>query len=163
MSLQFTSKNLGVKRCCGNSFHCRSVYLINESKQLFVANHTTPLQAEIGSSNVFDNINLVLGYTNQLVENNGAYFKLHGQHNDPFEFLLWMQKSGYTFERDCRKLKIKDRPFGCIDVHGNLREISAMFSYRFYDSEALSRWIALAMKVDAGSQVLNDCMSGHQY
>lgn len=85
------------------------------------------------------------------LESNGESLRFYGPES-PQGLLSMMSLSGYTFERDCRKLKIKKSSSHDIyDVHGNLKEFSCAFRYRFYSREALDSWISQARLIDPGA------------
>ena len=77
----------------------------------------------------------------QLRKNKGKFFKLHGRFDNPFEMLEWMLDNGYHLEP--HHFGEDNTPFrkssDYVDFHGNLKEYSAAFDYRIYDSEMIER------------------------
>lgn len=113
------------------------VFMVMDGKEYFIVNRTTKKPGHYDT----DSIKL------RLEENDGRYFKFHGHFANPFELIKWVAEKKYSFEcsgktgivyddvpalfGDCR-----DEPRygeGFIDFRGNIRQVSAAFSYRIYD------------------------------
>lgn len=82
----------------------------------------------------------------QLVATEGKYFKFYGFMDDPIAFLNMVATEGYHFdvrmEEDYIFSEAED--VKCYEFQGNLKEVSAAFHYRIYDT-ALAKKIAVAV------------------
>ena len=72
-----------------------------------------------------------------LTKTDGAYFKFHGDYDDPLGMLESIFECGYTFTDDDHFIECANDGF--TDFHGNLNEISAAFHYRIYNAALLDK------------------------
>ena len=72
---------------------------------------------------------------NQLIENEGKYFKFNGFYDNPLEMLkkIIERKHHFTTPKNMYYGNLDTHRY--IDSHGNRNEVSAAFHYRIYDIE----------------------------
>lgn len=75
---------------------------------------------------------------NSLVEHDGKYITFHALYDNPFEFLDWIKREGYTLEV-VSEFFLKASKGNFTDFHGNSCEYSCSFHYRIYDEEMLKQ------------------------
>lgn len=150
MSILFNSVYRGIlEGASSRKYRCTAVFMNLNDEQHFVANRNVTVPKSPWPSD--DTAKDLQSYTNQLLNNDGKYFRLHGRCLNPFDFLKWMKDNKYQFERDCRRLKVNESSSGFVDVKGNLLQVSSAFHYRFYDSELLQNWLDEVSVVDPKS------------
>ena len=101
-------------------------YMVKDGKEFFVFNRREP----------DDEWKIEKNKTrkNQLIENEGKYFKFNGFYDDPLEMLKEIIKRRHHFTTP-RKMYYGNLAGGYLDFHGNRNEVSAAFHYRIYDTE----------------------------
>ena len=76
----------------------------------------------------------------QLLGNGGMFMRFNGYKDNPLAYLWSVVKRKHSFV-PCGYRPAIDRSqeeIGCVDFHGNLKEVSAAFCYRIYDDELLT-------------------------
>ena len=145
----FSSISHGVLRTSlsKQSYRSRAIHMSVDGKPArFVINHNVSL--DNGHVIPIDNLEAVKRMTQQLVETQGKFFAIHGQFNDPFALLAYMDKYQLSFSEDSRHLKVSVSSEGFTDIRGNLEQQSCGFSYRFYCDDTLGEWLEVALCVD---------------
>ncbi len=145
----FSSISHGVLRTSlsKQSYRSRAIYMSIDGKPpRFVINHNVSL--DNGRVIPIDNLEAVKRMTQQLVETQGRFFATHGQFDDPFALLAYMDKYQLSFSEDSRHLKVSVSSEGFTDIRGNLEQQSCAFSFRFYCDDALGEWLDAALCVD---------------
>ena len=109
------------------SFYYYPTYMVKDGEEFFVFNRREPDDEwKIKEDKI---------RKNQLIENEGKYFKFNGFYNNPLEMLKEIVERKHHFTTP------KDMYYGNLDIHryidfyGNRNEVSAAFHYRIYDIE----------------------------
>lgn len=106
-------------------------YMIKDGKRFFMFNR--------GSNARSYDIDKQEARKAQLLSTDGKYFKFHGAFASPIDMLKWIIDKKYrfcslTFNNVHYENSTSEDHF---DFHGNLKEVSAAFFYRLYDSELI--------------------------
>lgn len=102
-------------------------YMVKDEKEFFVFNRRDP--------NDEWKIKEDEKRKNQLIENEGKYFKFNGFYDNPLEMLkkIIERKHHFTTPKNMYYGNLDTHRY--IDFHGNRNEVSAAFYYRIYDIE----------------------------
>jgi hypothetical protein len=101
-------------------------YMQKEGKEFFVFNRREPADSDFDTESEE-------AYKKQLMANDGAYLTFHGFWINPFDMLKSMAKRKLHFANS-GDLYSEFANHGFIYFEGNLREVSAAFMYRIYDT-----------------------------
>jgi hypothetical protein len=113
------------------------VFMMKDGDEFFVINRNRDKKEHYDTGHI----------KKKLIETNGAYFKLYGVFDDPYNLVQWVKEKKYSFEcsgkkgrvfndvkslfRDCGANERYGKGF--VDFGGNIREVSCAFQYRIYD------------------------------
>lgn len=104
------------------------VYMIKDEEKYFVIHRAEPDNYTSASQRE--------AILQQLADNDGAYATFYSFYKTPFELLSAVCERKYSFEKFSLGM-FRKNVGGSVDFCGNLREVSAAFKYRIYDSRML--------------------------
>lgn len=128
-------------------------YMVKDEKEFFVFNRRDP--------NDEWKIKEDEKRKNQLIENEGKYFKFNGFYDNPLEMLkkIIERKHHFTTPKNMYYGNLDTHRY--IDFHGNRNEVSAAFHYRIYDIELaciIQKVVKLINSEDwSMAKVISDC------
>lgn len=114
------------------------VYALINGERKFLRNLVYPLTGETEKWRKATADKSLLDVENAkkaLVENDGKYFPLSAQLEDPYKLLKWIKENDYTLEVVGGFFRYGGEAF--TDFHGNCSECSCSFHYRIYDRDML--------------------------
>lgn len=138
MSVIFTSHQQYVHSSHIGAFTSRAIMMVQDGVEKFVINWNRKVsEAAYPSDNTLLSVNFA---TEQLTNNNGAWFKLHGKELCPITLLKWVKSKRYNFDMaDSNSLFKPSKNGDFVDFEGNLKEISSAFKYRIYDHKMIEK------------------------
>lgn len=116
------------------------VYMIINNNKKFVRNLCHPISGDTETWRKYtaDKSKRNIGKAKKtLSDNGGKYFTIYGLCDDPFDFLSWINKNGYTLET-VGIFFAESSNHDFTDFLGNSREYSCAFYYRIYDEITLN-------------------------
>lgn len=115
-------------------------YMLKDGKEFFMFNRREPddkWQLEENEAR-----------KQQLIDNDGAFFKFNGYYENPFDMLKEVATRRHNFVDPNNLYRSAIETNGFLDFHGNRQEVSAAFFYRIYDA-------AMAERVQTAVELIN--------
>ena len=124
----------------GNCYYYPT-YMVKDGKEFFVFNRMEP----------DDKWNLEVNEARkeQLVKNDGKYFKFNGFYDNPIGMLKEIIERKHHFTMLDKMYYGDLNKHGYLDFLGNRKEVSAAFYYRIYDDELAQKIIQIVEYINA--------------
>ncbi len=147
MSIIFTTIDHGIINGFRNQkCHAQSIYALMGNVKTFIIKRLNYNPDASDLLMIKDNSHMCAKATRSFADSDGRHLTLHGNHENPFALLKWMEDNNYTFESDSRQLRVTYTKHQTAHIVGNLTEVSAAFNYIFFDKAALESFLDKAKK-----------------